>query len=200
MTLKSAYVVETTGLYSNLNEVFELGRKFIQPQYFNSSLEDAVTVATSSPHFTVANAGSPTPIAAGYKVKYKASGTEHERTVASVSGSTFDVTVAPAGAVSNKAITYTSAAPTSYSTLLTELINAASAGKTVFTVSVDTATSPVSTTNLRLNGNYLKAFLAGIYYAMDAEGIFNTYEVVLSLETPSPSLTKIKFAFTLGVA
>lgn len=194
-SLKSLYLEGSSGLTAKLAEAFELGRRFILPQHDDVPMEDAVNIATSSPHFTIQNAGSNSTILAGYTVRYLSGGSLIERVVASpvVVGSTFDVTVAPPGALSGKGIRYSSPRPSSYNTLLTELQAAASAGKTSFSISIDTVENP---TYLRLNGNYLQSYLAGIYYALDKEGIFSTYEVKLSLETPSLLITRIKFEFT----
>lgn len=196
-TLKSIYLEGATGLTAKLNEAYDYGRRFIQPQYYNVVLEDAVNIATSSPMFTIQNAGSNAPIIAGYTVKYKSSGSEVELVVASpvVAGSTFNTTVAPAGALSAKSLSYSSPRPSSYTTLASEMAAAAAKGQSKFTVSIETVDNPAY---LRLNGNYLNAYLAGIYYALDAEGIFNTYEVTLSLDTSDSIATKIKFSFTLG--
>jgi hypothetical protein len=51
-------------------------------------------------------------------------------------------------------------------------------------------------TYLRLKGNYLNAYFAGIYYALDQEGIFNTYEVNLALDTSDTVITKVTFNFS----
>jgi hypothetical protein len=194
-TLKSLYLDGANGLNGKLAEAFELGRRFILPQYDDVVLEDAVDIATSSPMFTINNSGSNAPILAGYTVRYLESGAMVEKIVASpvVAGSTFDVTVAPASALSHKSLRYSSPRPGSYSTLLAGLQSAAAAGKSVFTVTVQTSDNP---TYLRLKGNYMNAYFAGIYYAMNKEGIFNTYEVDLSLDTSQVSTTGVIFSFT----
>lgn len=194
-TLKTLYLDGANGLNKKLADAFDLGRRFILPQYDNIALEDAVDVATTSPMFTIANSGSNAPILANYTVRYLDGGDEVELTVASpvVAGSTFDTTVAPLQAATAKALRYSSPRPSSYNTLLQGLQAAAAAGKSVFSVSVATVDNP---TYLRLNGNYLNAYFAGIYYALDQEGIFNTYEVSLALDTSDTMTTKVTFNFS----
>jgi hypothetical protein len=194
-TLKTLYLDGANGLNKKLADAFDLGRRFILPQYDNVVLEDAVDVATTSPMFTIANSGSNASILAGYTVRYLDGGEEVELTVASPvdAGSTFDTTVAPAQAALAKALRYSSPRPSSYSTLLQGLQAAAAAGKSVFSVSIITADNP---TYLRLKGNYLNAYFAGIYYALDQEGIFNTYEVKLELDTSDTTTTKVTFNFS----
>lgn len=194
-TLKSLYLDGANGLNKKLADAFELGRRFILPQYEDVVLEDAVDVATTSPMFTIANSGSNAPILADYTVRYLDGGEEVELTVASpvVAGSTFDTTVAPSQAATAKSLRYSSPRPASYATLLQGLQAAAAAGKSVFSVSVTTTDNP---TYLRLKGNYLNAYFAGIYYALDKEGIFNTYEVSLALDTSDTSITKVTFNFS----
>jgi len=196
MTLKSIYLEGASGLTAKLAEAFELGRRFILPQHDDVSLEDAVDISTSSPHFTILNSGSNVAILAGYTVTYLSTGTAVQRTVASpvVLGSTFDVTVAPTSSVSNKSLRYSSPRPNSYNMLLSDIQAAAAAGKTKFTSLIATLDNP---NYLKLNGNYLNAYLSGIYFALDKEGIFNTFEVKLSLDVTDPSLTKIKFEFSM---
>jgi hypothetical protein len=196
MSLKTIYLDGASGLSSKLAEAFDLGRRFILPQYDDVAMEDAVSIATSSPHFTLANAGSNTPILAGYTVRWLSGGTLVEKIVASpvTAGSTFDATVAPSAAASGKAIRYSSPRPNSYTSLLADIQAAAAAGKTSFSSLVATVDNP---TYLKLNGNYLNAYLAGIYFAMDKEGIYNGYELVLSLDTSDASTTKIKFTFNM---
>lgn len=194
-TLKSLYLDGANGLNKKLSDAFELGRRFILPQYEDVVLENAVDVATTSPMFTIANSGSNASILADYTVKYLNAGQEVELTVASpvVMGSTFDTTVAPSQAATAKSLRYSSPRPASYVTLLQGLQAAAAAGKSVFSVSVTTTDNP---TYLRLKGNYLNAYFAGIYYALDKEGIFNTYEVSLALDTSDTSITKVTFNFS----
>jgi hypothetical protein len=194
-TLKSLYLDGSSGLNGQLLAAFELGRRFILPQYDDLTLENAVNVSTTSPMFTIQNSGSNAAILPGYKIRYLDSGSLIELTVAStvVSGSTFDTTVVPPDAVTGKALRYSSLRPSSYSTLLTGLQAAAAAGNAVFSVSVPTVDN---TQYLRLRGLYLKAYFAGIYYALDKEGIFNTYEVSLALDTSDTTTTSIVFNFT----
>lgn len=194
-TLKSLYLDGANGLNKKLAEAFDLGRRFILPQYDDVTLEDAVDVSTTSPMFTIANSGSNAPILSDYKVRYLDGGSEVELTVASTvtPGSTFDTTTAPSQAATAKALRYSSPRPNSYSTLLQGLQAAASAGKSVFSVSVPTTDNP---TYLRLKGNYLNAYFSGIYYALDKEGIFNTYEVTLALDMSDTTITKVTFNFT----
>jgi hypothetical protein len=194
-TLKSLYLDGSNGLNKKLSDAFDLGRRFILPQYEDIVLEDAVDISTTSPMFTIANSGSNAAILAGYKVKYLDGGTESELIVASpvTVGSTFDTTVAPSGALTAKSLTYSSPRPASYATLLQGLQAAAAAGKSVFTVLVTTTDNP---TYLRLKGNYLNAYFAGIYYALDKEGIFNTYEVSLALDVSDTTTTKVAFNFS----
>lgn len=194
-TLKSLYLDGSNGLNKKLADAFDLGRRFILPQYEDITLEDAVDIATTSPMFTIANSGSNASILAGYTVRYLDGGNEVELTVASpvTAGSTFDTTVAPSGALTSKSLRYSSPRPATYTTLLQGLQAAAAAGKSVFTVSVTTTDNP---TYLRLKGNYLNAYFAGIYYALDKEGIFNTYEVSLSLDTSDTATTKVVFNFS----
>lgn len=194
-TLKSLYLDGANGLNKKLADAFDLGRRFILPQYEEITLEDAVDISTTTPMFTIANSGSNAPILAGYKVRYSDGGDEVELTVASPvdAGSTFDTTDAPAAALTAKSLRYSSPRPTSYTTLLQGLQAAAAAGKSVFSVSVETMDNP---SYLRLKGNYLNAYFAGIYYALDKEGIFNTYEVSLALDTSDTNTTKVTFNFT----
>lgn len=194
-TLKSLYLDGANGLNKKLADAFELGRRFVLPQYEEVTLPDAVDVATSSPMFTIANSGSNASILPGYKIKYFDGSDEVELTVASpvVLGSTFDTTTEPPNALMAKSLRYSSPRPGSYTTLLGELQSAASAGKSVFTVSIETLDNPAY---LRLKGNYLNAYFAGIYYALDKEGIFNTYEVDLSLDTSDNTITKVVFSFS----
>lgn len=194
-TLKSLYLDGNNGLNGKLAEAFDLGRRFILPRYDDVVLEDAVDISTTSPMFTIKNSGSNAPILAGYTVRYLDSGDMVERIVETpvTAGSTFDTTVAPDNALSDKSLRYSSPRPASYATLLSGLQAAAAAGKSVFTITVTTTDN---TTYLRLKGNYMKAYFAGIYYALNKEGIFNTYEVSLSLDTSQVSSTGIIFSFT----
>jgi hypothetical protein len=194
-TLKSIYLDSNNGINGKLAEAFELGRRFILPQYDDVVLEDAVDISPISPMFTIKNSGSNASILSGYTVKYLNSGNAEEKIVSSpiVAGSTFDVTVAPGESLTNKSITYSSPRPASYVSLLNGIQSAANAGKSIFTVSVATSDNP---TYLRLKGNYMKAYFAGIYNALGKEGIFNTYEISLSLDTSQVATTSIIFSFT----
>lgn len=194
-SLKYQFLEGASGLTSKLLEAFELGRRFILPVYDQVTLANAVNISTTSPHFTIANSGSNSAILAGYTIQYNDGSNWVEKTVASpvVAGSTFDVTVAPSAAASNKAIMYSSIYPSSYTTLLNGMLSAAAAGKSTFDVLVDTSDNP---TYLRLQGDYMKAYFAGIYYALGQEEIFNTYEIALSLDVSNVSATKVKFSFT----
>jgi len=195
ISLKSQYLEGATGLTQKLADAFELGRRFIRPQFDDVPFKDAVAVSTTSPHFTISNSGSNTLLLAGYTVRYDNAGTEVERIVASplVAGSTFDVTVAPPAAVTGKSLRYSSPRPAGYTTLANELTSAAAAGKTSFSVSIETSDNP---SYLRLQGHYMNAYFAGIEYALGKEGIFPTYEVKLTLDTSDTLATKVKFAFT----
>jgi hypothetical protein len=194
-TLKSLYLDGANGLNSKLLSAFELGRRFILPQYDDVTLEDAVDIDTVSPMFTIQNSGSNAPILPGYTVKYLDGGQEVALTVGATvtPGSTFDTTAAPAAALTGKSLRYSSLRPTSYNTLLQQLQAAAAAGKSVFSVVVPTTDN---TAYLRLKGTYMKAYFAGIYYALDKEGIFNTYEVALGLDTSDNTITNVVFNFT----
>lgn len=194
-TLKSLYLDGSNGLNGKLLTAFELGRRFILPQYQDITLEDAVNVSTTSPMFTIQNSGSNASILSGYTVKYLDGGTEKALTVAGpvVAGSTFDTTVAPSAALTGKALRYSSPRPSTYTSLLQGLTAAAAAGKSVFSVTVPTSDN---TAYLRLKGNYMNAYFAGIYYALDQEGIFNTYEVSLALDTSDNTTTGVIFNFT----
>ena len=194
-TLKSLYLDGANGLNGKLLSAFDLGRRFILPQYEDVILEDAVNIDTVSPMFTIQNSGSNAPILPGYTVKYLNDGQEVVLTVdATVApGSTFDTATPPTEALTDKSLRYFSTRPTSYSTLLQGLQAAAAAGKSVFSVVVPTTDN---TTYLRLRGTYMKAYFAGIYYALDKEGIFNTYEVALGLDTTDNTTTNVVFNFT----
>lgn len=196
VTLKSQYLDGASGLTQKLHDAYVLGRRFIRPSVDNALLPDAVTVSTTTPHFTIANSGSNSSIIVGYTVRYFDGSTEVERVVASpVSpGSTFNVTSAPPAPVSEKSLRYSSTRPTSYTTLANELAAAAAAGKTKFSVTIETVDNP---SYLRLQGNYMKAYFAGIESAMAEEGFFQTYEFVLSLDVSDSLATKVKFDFTL---
>lgn len=196
-TLKSLYLDGANGLNRKLAEAFDLGRRFILPQYENVVLPDAVAISTSTPMFTIENSGSNAAILAGYTVKYNDGTSDVELVVATPvdPGSTFDTVEAPAAPLTGKSLTYTSPRPASYTALLAGLQAAASAGKSVFTVSIPTTDNP---TYLRLKSNYLNAYFAGIYYALDKEGIFNTYEVALFLDTTDNVTTKVVFNFTFN--
>lgn len=196
LTLKSQYLDGASGLTQKLHDAYVLGRRFIRPAVDGALLPDAVTVATSTPHFTIANSGANTPILAGYTVRYFDGSTEVERVVASPvsAGSTFNVTVAPPAPLADKSLRYSSPRPNSYTTLANELAAAAAAGKTKFSVTIETVDNP---TYLRLQGNYMKAYFSGIESAMAEEGFFQTYEFALSLDVGDTLATKVKFDFTL---
>ena len=80
-------------------------------------------------------------------------------------------------------------------TLSSGLTAAAANGQSVFTVFVTTAYLPEA---LKLNGTLLKAYLAGVYAGLTAQGIYHTYEVTLSLDTSTVGTNKIKFSFTFN--
>jgi hypothetical protein len=82
-----------------------------------------------------------------------------------------------------------------YTTLSAALITAANSGQNTFTVFIATSYLPEA---LKLNGNLLKAYLAGIYAGLAAQGIYHTYEVALSLDTSTVGTNKIKFNFTFN--
>jgi hypothetical protein len=84
---------------------------------------------------------------------------------------------------------------TNLTLLSSSLITAANSGQNAFTVFITTSYLPES---LRLNGNLLKAYLAGIYARLAAQGIYHTYEVALSLDTSTVGTNKIKFNFTFN--
>jgi hypothetical protein len=195
ISLKSQYLEGANGLTQKLADAFELGRRFIRPQFDDVALKDSVAVSTTSPHFTIANSGSNSVLLAGYTVRYDDAGTEVERVIASplTLGSTFDVTAVPPAVVSGKSLRYSSPRPAAYTTLANELAAAAAAGKTNFTVSIETSDNP---SYLRLLGNYMNSYFAGIEFALEKEGIFTTYEVKISLDTSDTLATKIKFAFS----
>jgi hypothetical protein len=113
-TLKSIYLDGASGLSAKLQDAFQRGYNFIMPT-LTGTLENAVTIATSSPHVTIANTGSNSQIQAGFAVSWKESGVDKSGTVASpvVSGSTFDLTVAPASAVSDKSMSFSGPRPAS---------------------------------------------------------------------------------------
>ena len=194
-TLKSIYLDGPSGLSAKLQDAFQRGYHFIMPTLVGS-LEDSISIATTSPHITIANAGSNSQIQAGFTVSWKQSGVDKSGTVASpvVAGSTFDLSVAPSSSASGKSISYVGPRPASYTQLVTEIQSAAAAGKTVFSVSIETSDNP---SYLRLNGNYQSAYFAGILQAMGEEGIFSTYEVKLTLDASDTLSTKVKFSFTL---
>jgi len=198
MTLKATYQQGNAGLFASLNSAFDLGRRLVQPQYFNQTLSDAVTVAATSPMFTIANSGSNAPIGPGFTVSYVVSGTTYSFTTASTiaAGSTFDVTVAPTVTAADKTLTYSSPYPAGYTTLTNGLASAAASGTTKFTITLITVDNPAY---LRMNGAYLDAYLAGIYQALADEGIFSTYEVTLELNTSDSINTGIDFNFTFNV-
>lgn len=195
-TLKNIYLSNSSGINGKLAEAFNLGKRFILPIYQDQPLTDGVDISTSSPMFSILNSGSGSLIQPGYVVKYTDNNTVIEREVSnSISPitSTFDVTEAPPASLSGKTVLFSSPRPETYNTLLAGIEAAAAAGKSVFTVNVETVNN---TQYLRLNGNYLNSYFAGIYYALNEEGIFNTYEVSLSLNTASESSTSIDFNFT----
>ena len=171
LSLKSQYLDGASGLTQKLLSAYELGLRFIRPQFDNIVLKDAVSIATSSPHFTIVNASSNAEILAGYSVRYDNSGSEVELIVASpvVAGSTFSTTVAPAAVLVGKSLRYSSPRPAAYTQLAAELAAAAAAGKTNFFVTIETADSPGY---LRLKGNYMNAYFAGIQAALSKEGFF----------------------------
>ncbi len=72
---------------------------------------------------------------------------------------------------------------------------AAASGQNTFTVFLTTSYNPEA---LKLNGNFLKSYLAGIYYGLTAQGVYHTYEVTLSLDTSTVGTNKIKFSFTFN--
>jgi len=188
-TLKSIYLDGASGLSAKLQDAFQRGYNFIMPT-LTGTLENAVTIAT------IANTGSNSQIQAGFTVSWKESGVDKSGTVASpvVSGSTFDLTVAPASAVSDKSMSFSGPRPASYTQLVGDIQAAAAAGKSDFSVSIETSDNP---SYLRLNGNYQNAYFAGILQAMGEEGIFSTYEVKLTLDASDTLSTKVKFSFTL---
>lgn len=196
VSLKSQYLDGAAGINQKLLGAYDLGLRFLRPQVDNLLLPDAVSISTSSPHFTIANSGSNSPILAGYSVRYDNSGSEVELIVASpvVAGSTFSTTVAPSAVLSGKSLRYSSLRPASYTTLANELASAAAAGKTKFSVVIETSDNPAY---LRLQGNYMNAYFAGINAALSKEGFFPTYEVKLSLDLSDTLATKVKFDFTM---
>jgi hypothetical protein len=196
ISLKSQYLDGAAGLNQKLKDAYELGRRFIRPQFDDIPLADAVSISTTSPHFTIANSGSNSVLLAGYSVRYIDGSNEIEKIVASplTLGSTFDVTVAPSSALSGKSLRYSSPRPSAYTTLQNELAAAAAAGKTKFSVSIETSDNP---SYLRLQGNYMNAYFAGIESALAKEGFFPTYEVKLTLDTSDSLATKVKFDFTM---
>jgi len=196
ISLKSQYLEGSAGLTQKLADAFELGRRFIRPQFDDVVLADAVNVSTTAPNITIANSGSNAQILAGYVVRYSVAGVEEERTVASpvVIGSTLNTTVAPSAAATEKSLKFSSPRPVAYTMLANELAAAAASGKTKFSVSIETSDNP---SYLRLQGNYMNAYFAGIEFALEKEGFYPTYEVKLSLDTSDTLTTKVKFDFTL---
>lgn len=196
ISLKSQYLDGASGINQKLRDAYELGRRFIRPQFDNVAISDSVTISTTSPHFTIANSGSNSVLAAGYTIRYIDGSTEIEKVVASplTLGSTFDVTVAPSSVLSGKTACYSSPRPAAYNVLQSELASAAASGKTNFSVSIETSDNP---SYLRLMGNYMNAYFAGIEAALMQEGFYPTYEVKLSLNTSDTLTTKVKFDFTL---
>jgi hypothetical protein len=196
LSLKSQYLDGTSGLTQKLFDAFELGRKFIRPALDQVYLKDSVSVSTSAPHFTISNSGSNVSILPGYTVVYHNGLQLIEAIVASpvLPGSTFDVTVPPLAAVSGKALSYSSQRPTAYSLLSNEMTSAAAAGKSTFSISIESSDNP---SYLRLKGNYMNAYFAGIQEALSQEGFFPTYEVKLSLDLSDTLATKVKFDFTV---
>lgn len=279
MSLKSLYLDGSSGLTAKLNDAFELGRRFILPQYDDLALPDAANISATGTQFSIQNSPTVQAINAGYTVRFTTNGVEREIIVASspaptagafnatvspwvvpfsidsfvhLSGTTvrinvvsstggviagdsvvvagsavsanngtwlvtavgtnsyMDVTIAGSSAsndedpssatvtnvvVTNKMLRYSSPRPSSYSTIVNELTAAAAAGKTKFCFSVETVDNPAY---LRLNGNYLQAYLSGIYYALAQEQIFTTYEAKLCLDVTDCLSTKIKFNFNFG--
>lgn len=196
ISLKSQYLEGSSGLSQKLHDAYELGRRFIRPQFDNVAIKDAVVVTTSSPHFTISNAGSNSVLLAGYTVRYDNGGSEVERIIASplVAGSTFDVTVAPPASISGKSLRYSSARPAAYSILANEIAAAAAAGKSKFAISIETSDSPAY---LRLQGNFMNAYFAGIEFALAQEGFFPTYESKISLDISDSLATKVKIEITV---
>lgn len=194
-TLKNIYLDGENGIIVKLNAAFELGRRFILPQYYNVQMENAVDISTTTPHFTIKNSGLNSQLSAGFTVKYISTGVEIEKTVESplTSGSTFDVTEAPSSSLTDKCISYSSLRPGSYGLLVADLLAAAAAGKKTFDITILTSDNPAY---LRLQGDYMKSYFAGIYYAMSEENIFSPYEVTLSLDVSDTIQTNVKFSFS----
>lgn len=193
MSLKTDYLEGSTGLTQKLADAYTAGRKFIMPAV-TGVLADSITTATTSPMFTIANAGSASPISNGYTVTYNDGSEDVTLTVIGAPvGSTFDTTVAPTGVVSGKSLSYSSPRPASYTTLKAELINAAAQGKAKFTASIETTYMPAV---LRQNTLIQKAYFDGIMAAMADENLYS-YEVKLTLNTSDTMVTKVDFVFTL---
>lgn len=72
------------------------------------------------------------------------------------------------------------------------LLNAAANGQRTFTVNIITAQSP---TALKLNGNYLQAYLAGISSGLELQEIL-PYECTPTLNTSDSLTVSIDFNFT----
>lgn len=81
---------------------------------------------------------------------------------------------------------------TNLATLTTELQSAASKGLQSFKVSIVTSFEPQ---NLRLKGNHLKCYLAGIQAGLAAQDVYS-HECTLSLNTDDTMETKIDFNFS----
>lgn len=79
-----------------------------------------------------------------------------------------------------------------YSTLESGLAQAASEGKTEFTIICAVSHAP---TILRMQTKYLDTFFSGIRAGLAAEHIFD-YEIALELDDTDTTLTRIRFSFT----
>jgi hypothetical protein len=80
-----------------------------------------------------------------------------------------------------------------YADLEEGLEDAASEGKRVFYVRIDTLYKESA---LRLKGDLMVAYFAGIYSALGDNFIFYPKEVKLTLYTPSTTQTQVQFDFT----
>lgn len=193
MSLKTDYLEGSTGLTQKLADAYTAGRQFIMPAVVGV-LPDSVTTATSAPMFTVANSPSSTPLQNGWTVVYN-DGLEDVELI--VSGTptptTFNTTVAPAGVVSGKALSYSSPRPVSYTALKLALQDAAAQGKAKFVASIETSYMPAV---LRQNTLIQKAYFDGIASALMDENLYS-YEVKITLNIADTMVTKVDFTFTL---
>jgi hypothetical protein len=85
-------------------------------------------------------------------------------------------------------------AVTNLTAISTELTNAASAGKTAFTVTLVTSYSPTILKGNRGDNLILKSYLAGVQKGLSDQGVFD-FECSPTLNMSDPLLTKIDLNF-----